>query len=283
MAQNKNEKDIEIIEGDLSNYNDCLNALVGIGIAYYLVHSMEGSTKNWKRFSEREKATAENFSRAATQCGVRRIIYLGGLSYGKDEELSQHMLSRKQVGEILVKSKSKVTVFRAAVILGSGGGSFEMLRYLVERLPIMVCPKWVKNKTQPIFIEDVIEYLFRSIEIEQTEGKVFDIGGPDVLTYFDMMEIYAKIINKSIMIIIIPILTPKLSSYWVDLVTPVGASLARPLVESLKHESIVRDHSIEKITPMKLRTFRESLEYCLKEENKYKKSSKNPNREHHFR
>ena len=278
MAQNKNEKDIEIIEGDLSNYNDCLNALVGIDIAFYLVHSMEGSTKNWKRFSEKEKATAENFSRAATQCGVRRIIYLGGLSYGKDEELSQHMSSRKQVGEILLKSKSKVTIFRAAVILGSGGGSFEMLRYLVERLPIMVCPKWVKNKTQPIFIEDVIEYLFRSVEIEQTGGKVFDIGGPDVLTYFDMMKIYAKIINKSIMIIIIPVLTPKLSSYWVDLVTPVGASLARPLVESLKHESTVKDHSIEKIIPLKLRTFRESLEYCLREENRYKKSNKNPNR-----
>lgn len=135
MSQNKNEKDIEIIKGDLSKYNDCLNALVGIDIAHYLVHSMEGSTKNWKRFSEKEKATAENFSRAATQCGVRRFIYLGGLSYGKDEELSQHMLSRKQVGEILVKSKSKVTIFRAAVILGSGGGSFEMLRYWWKDYP----------------------------------------------------------------------------------------------------------------------------------------------------
>ncbi len=128
MNQNNNEKNIEIIEGDLSNYNDCLNALDGIDIVYYLVHSMEGSTKNWKKFSEKEKTTAENFSRVATQCSVKRIIYLGGLTYEKNEELSQHMLSRKQVGEILVKSKSKVTIFRAAVILGSGGGSFEMLR-----------------------------------------------------------------------------------------------------------------------------------------------------------
>ncbi len=255
-----------------------MNALVGIDIAYYLVHSMEGSTKNWKRFSDKEKATAKNFSRAATQCGVGRIIYLGGLSHGKDEVLSQHMLSRKQVGEILVKSESKVTIFRAAVILGSGGGSFEMLRYLVERLSLRVCPKWVKNKTQPIFIGDVIEYFYRSIEIENTVGQVFDIGGSDVLTYFDMMKIYAKIINRSLTIIIIPVLTPKLSSYWVDLVTPVEASLARPLVESLKHESIVKDHVVERIIPMKLRTFKESLEYCLKEENKYKKLNKNPNR-----
>src|SRR5919112_3517947 len=207
LTRNKNSinnlkidgKDIEIFEGDLSNYNDCLNALDGIDIAYYLVHSMEGSTKNWKKFSEKEKTTAENFSRAATQRNVKRIIYLGGLTNEKDEKLSQHMLSRKQVGETLAKSESQVTIFRAAVILGSGGGSFEMLRYLVERLPLMVCPKWVKNKTQPIFIGDVIEYLSQSIEIEETEGKAFDIGGPDIMTYFDMMKIYAKIINKSIM------------------------------------------------------------------------------------
>ncbi len=117
----------------------------------------------------------------------------------------------------------------------------------------MVCPKWIKNKTQQIFIEDLIEYLFRSIEIEQTEGKVFDIGGPDVLTYFDMMKIYAKIINKSVMITIIPVLTPKLSSYLADLVTPVGASLARPLVESLKHEPTVKDHSIKKNEPPEIK------------------------------
>ncbi len=141
-----NEKDIEIVEGDLSNYNDCLNALSGIDIAYYLVHSMEGSTKNWKKFSEKEKTTSENFMRAVNECGVKRIIYLGGLTYGKDNEVSQHMLSRKLVGEILAKSNAKVTIFRAAIILGSGGGSFEMLRYLAERLPIMICPKWVLTR-----------------------------------------------------------------------------------------------------------------------------------------
>ena len=269
------EKDIQIVEGDLSNYNDCLNALDGIDIAYYLVHSMEGSTKDWKKFSQKEQTTAENFSRASTQCNVKRIIYLGGLTHGQDNEISQHMLSRKQVGETLAKSNAKVTIFRAAVILGSGGGSFEMLRYLVERLPVMVCPKWVLTKCQPIFIGDVLNYLSGSIEIEETEGKAFDIGGPDILTYSDMMKIYAKIIHKSIKIIRIPVLTTKLSSYWVDLVTPVEASLARPLVESLRHEAVVKEHSIVKLIPLKLKTFQESLEYCLKEENRYKRINKN--------
>jgi uncharacterized protein YbjT (DUF2867 family) len=269
------EKDIQIVEGDLSNYNDCLNALDGIDIAYYLVHSMEGSTKDWKQFSQKEQTTAENFSRASTLCNVKRIVYLGGLTHGQDNEISQHMLSRKQVGETLAKSNAKVTIFRAAVILGSGGGSFEMLRYLVERLPVMVCPKWVLTKCQPIFIGDVLNYLSGSIEIEETEGKAFDIGGPDILTYSDMMKIYAKIIHKSIKIIRIPVLTTKLSSYWVDLVTPVEASLARPLVESLRHEAVVKEHSIVKLIPLKLKTFQESLEYCLKEENRYKRINKN--------
>jgi uncharacterized protein YbjT (DUF2867 family) len=179
---NNNENNIETVEKDLSNYNDCLNSLDGIDIAYYLVHPMEGPTKNWKKFSEKEKTTAENFSRAATQCNVKRIIYLGGLTNEKDENLSQHMLSRKQVGEILTKSKSKVTIFRAVVILGSRGVSFEMSRYLVERLSLMACPKWVKNKTQPTCIGDVIENLSQSIEIEETEGKALDIGVPDIMT-----------------------------------------------------------------------------------------------------
>jgi uncharacterized protein YbjT (DUF2867 family) len=264
---------VEIIEGDLSDYKDCLTALKGIDIAYYLVHSMEGSSRNWKNFSEKERIISENFMNAANACNVKRIIYLGGLIYGKDDGLSQHMLSRKHAGAILKKSNAQVTIFRAAVILGSGGGSFEMLRYLVERLPVMVCPKWVLTRCQPIFIGDVITYLSKSIEINETEGKTFDIGGPDILTYFDMMKIYAKILNKSINILIIPFLTPRLSSYWVDLVTPIKASLARPLIDSLKHESVVKDHLIEKIIPIELKPFKESLQYCLKEENKYKKKS----------
>jgi len=157
LKRNGEPSNVEVIEGDLSNYEDCLHALKDVDIAYYLVHSMEGSSKNWKKFSEKEEKTAENFAKAANECGVKRIVYLGGLTNGKEGELSQHMLSRKRVGDILRKSNSKVTIFRAAVILGSGGGSFEMLRYMVERLPVMICPKWVLTKCQPIFIGDVIK------------------------------------------------------------------------------------------------------------------------------
>lgn len=176
------ENDIEIFEGDLSNYDDCLRALDGVDIAYYLVHSMEGSTKDWKKFSEKEKSIAENFMCASSECNIKRIIYLGGLIH-KNEQVSQHMLSRKKVGEILKKSKAKVTIFHAAVIVGNGGSSFEMLRYLVERLPVMVCPKWVMTKCQPIFIDDVVNYLVKAIEIEETDGKEYNIGGPQILTW----------------------------------------------------------------------------------------------------
>lgn len=270
---NVNEKDIEIVEGDLSSFDDCLRALEGVDMAYYLVHSMEGSSKNWKEFSEKEKTIAENFMRATTQCNVKRIVYLGGLIHVKDDKKSQHMLSRKIVGEILSKSKTPVTIFRAAVILGSGGSSFEMLRYLVDRLPVMICPKWVMTKCQPIFIDDVTSYLAQSIEIDETTGKEYEIGGTDIRSYLEMMKIYAKTVGKSIWIITIPVLTTKLSAYWVELITPVKASLARPLVESLEYDSIVEDHAIEEIIPLKLKSFKESIESCLKEENKYKKTS----------
>jgi uncharacterized protein YbjT (DUF2867 family) len=177
-----------IVHADVQNYSDLIKVMKGVDIAYYLIHSMEGSSKEWKKFAERDRVAAENFAQAVTACGVRRVIYLGGLTYGKEEELSEHMRSRKKVGEILKKSKAEVTIFRAAVILGQGGGSFKMLQYLVERLPLMICPKWVLTKSQPIAVDDVVEYLVRSIDVAETEGKTFDIGGPEVLTYMDMMK-----------------------------------------------------------------------------------------------
>ena len=183
------------------------------------------------------------------QCGVKRIIYLGGLSDEKDiDTLSSHMRSRIQVGKILKTSTAKVTIFRAAVILGQGGGSFQMLQYLVERLPIMVCPKWVLTKSQPIAVDDVVSYLIKTIDAPDTQDRSFDIGGPDVLSYIDMMKRYSKMIHKSIGIIIIPFLTPRLSSYWIDLVTPLPASLARPLIK-------VIPKSLEQIPPSSLPVF----------------------------
>lgn len=251
---------VKVVEADVMDYQSLLKSMSGVDVAFYLIHSMEGSTaKEWKKFVQKDKNAAKNFAKAATECGVKRIIYLGGLVHAEDKELSEHMQSRKEVGEILQTSIAKVTIFRAAVILGHGGGSFKMLKYLVERLPVMVCPKWVLTKSQPIAVDDVIEYMVKSLDINETEGRTFDIGGPDILTYVDMMKRYGKLISKIPHVLIIPFLTPRLSSYWIDLITPVKASLARPLIDSLKYEATVQDNSITKIIPIKLKNFEEAI------------------------
>lgn len=250
------------ILADAANYDDIVKALQGVEVAFYLIHSMSGSSKEWRKFEERDRNAAQNFARAATECNVKRIIYLGGLvnpSEQNDPKLSAHMRSRIEVGDILKTSTAKVTIFRAAVIMGYGGGSFEMLRYLVERLPVMVTPKWVLTKSQPIAVDDVVEYLATAIHERNTESRTFDIGGPEILTYIDMMKRYGQLIQRSIRIIIIPFLTPRLSSYWVDLVTPLPASLARPLIDSLKHEATVKDDSIKTIIPLRLKSFEETI------------------------
>jgi uncharacterized protein YbjT (DUF2867 family) len=274
-------ENIRLVKADVSNYEDLARVMSEqIDIAYYLVHSMEGTSKQWKKFSERDRVAALNFAKVASEYGVKRIIYLGGLIHAGDDDdddnkLSQHMRSRKEVGEILqLYSSSKVTIFRAAVILGQGGGSFQMLQYLVERLPVMICPKWVLTKCQPIAVDDVVEYLARCIEVKETEGQTFDIGGPDVITYLDMMRKYAKILNKSVQVIIIPFLTPRLSSYWVDLVTPVRASLARPLIDSLKHDATVQDDSVRQIIPTQLKSFEEAIRIARNEKTQIRQPNK---------
>ena len=263
--QNSREN-LEVVQADVQSYTELVRALTGIDIAFYLIHSMEGSSRDWKRFAERDRVAAENFAKAVNEAGVRRVIYLGGLTNAPQHELSKHMRSRMEVGEILRKSNAAVTIFRAAVILGQGGGSFQMLQYLVERLPFMVCPKWVLTKCQPIAVDDVIEYLARSIEMKETVSRTFDIGGKEVLTYLDMMRRYGNILKKSIKIIIIPFLTPRLSSYWIDLITPVKASLARPLIDSLRHEAVVIDDSILGIIPLHLKSFEDSIQLARNEQ-----------------
>jgi uncharacterized protein YbjT (DUF2867 family) len=275
ISKNESNKDLKVVGADASKYSDLVSAMKGVDIAFYLIHSMEGSSKDWKKFAERDRIAASNFANAATECGVKRIIYLGGLVHENEvqqDKLSEHMRSRLEVGQILSRSTAKVTIFRAAIILGQGGGSFKMLQYLVERLPAMICPKWVLTRSQPIAIDDVITYLVKSIDTDTTEGKSFDLGGPDVMSYIDMMRRYGKMLNKSIRIIIIPFLTPRLSSYWIDLITPVQASLARPLIESLKHEAVVRDDSIKHIIPLKLKKFEEAIDVARNEEKKQKSS-----------
>jgi len=257
---------LEVAKTDASNYLELVEALKGVDVAFYLIHSMEGSSKKWKEFSKRDRIAAENFAKAASQTNTKRIIYLSGLIDAEHKDLSEHMQSRKEVGDILRISKAEVTIFRAAVILGQGGGSFQMLQYLVERLPIMVCPKWVLTKSQPISVDDVVTYLIKSIEIKDTANQDYDIGGPEILSYIDMMKRYSNILKKSLKIVIIPFLTPRLSSYWVDLITPVKASLARPLIDSLKHEAIVHDDKIQNLIPIRLKNFEESIRIAMKEE-----------------
>ena len=282
----KHEDVLKIVEADVNNYPQLVKAMNGVNVAFYLIHSMEGLSKEWKEFAQKDRTAAENFAKAATECGVERIIYLGGLIHGESREdynkLSEHMRSRKEVGDILRTSTAGITIFRAAIILGQGGGSFQMLEYLVKRLPVMVCPKWVLTKSQPISVDNVVEYLVKSISVKETEGRDFDIGGTEVLTYLQMMKRYAKMLNKSIRIVIIPFLTPRLSSYWVDLITPVRASLARPLIDSLKHEATVKDDIIKKLIPLRLRTFEEAVKAAEIEEKVKRKATGRQRTSHSF-
>ena len=239
-------------------------ALDGIGIAYYLLHSMEGGKEHWREFAERERRQAENFARVAGTTGVKRIIYLGGL-VNASLGLSEHMQSRQQVGRILAGSGVPVTELRASMIIGPGSSSYEMLRYLAERLPVMICPKWVESLAQPIAVDDVVAYLAECIKHLETVGQVFEIGGPDVLSYKELLLAYGAYANKNIRIIQLPFLTTKLSSYWVDLVTPVAASIARPLIDSLVHDTIVTNNEITKVIPLKLHSVADAIDMATRE------------------
>jgi uncharacterized protein YbjT (DUF2867 family) len=255
---------VKFVKTDVFNLEDLTQSLQGIEVAYYLLHSMEGSKDDWQNFASREKLQAENFLKAATKAGVRRIIYLGGL-VNEGLDLSPHMQSRKQVGEILASGNIPVTELRASIIIGSQGGSYAMLRYLVERLRVMVCPSWVKSMAQPIAVDDVVEYLIGCYEHNETAGKIFDIGGPDKMTYEELMRVYAAYLNKNLFVIQIPFLTTRLSSFWVDLITPVKASLARPLIDSLVHDTVVRNDEIKKIIPLNLKSVLESIDIATEE------------------
>lgn len=259
-----NKNGVEYVKADVFKLEELQKAMTGVDVAFYLLHSMEGNSKQWQEFASREKIQAQNFLNAATQAGVKRIIYLGGL-VNESLDLSPHMKSRKEVGAILSSGNIPVTELRASLIIGSQGGSYAMLRYLVERLRIMVCPSWVKSLAQPIAVDNVVDYLIGCLETPETAGKIFDIGGPEKLTYQEMMKQYADYLNKGLFVIEIPFLTTRLSSFWVDLITPVKASLARPLIDSLVHDTVVKDDSITKLIPLKLKTVRESIDAATKE------------------
>jgi uncharacterized protein YbjT (DUF2867 family) len=262
-------ENITYVQADAFDVDSLTAATDGVETAFYLLHSMEGSKKEWAEFANREKQQAQNFLKAATQSGVKRIIYLGGL-VNESLHLSKHMKSRHDVGKILASGDIPVTELRASVIVGAEGGSYAMLRYLVERLPLMVCPKWVKSQTQPIAVDNVVDYLIGVMKNSVTSGKILEIGGPEVMTYEQLMRLYSYILNRNLTVIQIPFLTPRLSSYWIDLVTPVKASLARPLVDSLVHDSVVKDKSIDKLVSVKLKPMTEAIASAREESKAFK-------------
>lgn len=252
---------VEVVQGDLLDAASLSAAMQGVGAAFYLVHSM-GATGD---FETQDRLAAENFAAAARAAGVQRIIYLGGL--GEDEQdLSAHLRSRHEVGERLRANAVPVIEFRASIIIGSGSVSFEMIRALVERLPVMVTPRWVRMRAQPIAIGDVLAYLRAALCLKMDGGAVVEIGGPDQVSYSDLMREYARQRGLRRWMIPVPLLTPRLSSLWLGLVTPLYARVGRKLVDSLRHPTVVRDDSAQRLFPIRLIGVREAMARALRNE-----------------
>ena len=231
---------VEVRKCDALDADQVLAALSGCDAAYYLIHSMEGSGD----FADTDRKAAENFAAAAAANRLSRIVYLGGI--GHDEDLSAHLASRQEVGRALANGPTPVTELRAGIVIGSGSVSFEMLRYLTEVLPVMITPRWVETLTQPIAIRDVLAYLVAVLD-DEPENRIYEVGGPDVVSYREMMQVYARAAGLPRRIIVpVPLLTPRLSSLWIGLVTPLPIGVARPLVDSLKNEVTVQDGAAAK-------------------------------------
>jgi len=251
---------VSVVRSDLSDAESLAPLLAGCDAAYYLVHSMESSGKD---YADRDRKLAEVFAQAALQARVARIIYLGGLGE-LGAGLSEHLSSRREVEEILGATGIPVTVFRAAMIIGSGSVSFEILQYLVERLPIMITPSWVKTESQPIAIKDVLYWLVRCLSVPETVGRILEIGGPDVLPYRELMQIMAEERGlKRRIVIPLPVLTPRLSSGWISLVTPVSYRMARPLAEGLRNRVVVTNDDAQQLMPHQAIGVREAIRLSL--------------------
>ncbi len=253
-------ENIELIKGDLLDEHSLNNIPLDIDIAYYFVHSMGASSKN---FSDLEALAARNFVDALNRTRARQIVYLSGI-INNDSELSKHLSSRLNVEKILQEAKAKSTILRAAIIIGSGSGSFEIIRDLTEKLPVMIAPKWLKTLCQPIAVRNVIEYLIGVIDKKEALDRVFDIGGPDILTYKEMLQQYAQVRNLRRYIISVPVLTPRLSSYWLYFVTSTNFSLAKSLVDSMKNKVVCEIGGIDKIVETKLIGYKEAIERAFK-------------------
>ena len=245
-AHSRLPAEAQIVAGDVHDASSLADALRGMDAAYYLVHSMEGGTFD---FEERDRDAARQFAREAARASIKRIVFLGGLG-DEAAQLSAHLRSRQEVGTLLRAGPTPVTEFRAGLIIGRGSASYVMLQQLVERLPVMITPRWVGTRTQPIAISDVTRYLVEALNEESDVDAIYEIGGPEVMTYRSMMMRYARARGLRRIMFPIPVLTPRLSSYWVDVITDVSAALARPLIEGLRSEMILRsDTAARKFGP----------------------------------
>ncbi|MFP5371963.1 MAG: NAD(P)H-binding protein, partial [Actinomycetes bacterium] len=236
---------VEVVRADADDAEQVAAAVAGTDVVYYLIHALGSGSS----FEEVDRRTARIMARAVREAGVGRLVYLGGLE-PEGEDLSPHLRSRGEVATILLASGVPTAVLRAAIVLGSGSASFEMLRYLTERLPVMVTPRWVQSEIQPIAIRDVLRYLVRCADLPPEVNRSFDIGGPDRMDYAEMMQRYAAVAGLTRRRILpVPLFTPSLSSHWVGVVTPVPAGIARPLVESLRNTVVCREHDIAQYVP----------------------------------
>ena len=254
---------VELFEGDVLDIDTLSPALRGIDAAYYLVHSM--GAESGVAFAQRDRHAASNFALVAREQQVARLIYLGGLGDEKTG-LSEHLASRQEVGRVLAAGGVPVTEFRAAVIVGAGSVSFRMVRYLTERLPAMITPKWISTLIQPIAEDDVIRYLVDALDQPESAGRVIEIGGADVVTYGDMIRTYAHLRGLHRELISVPFLSPALSSYWVGLTTPIPSSVARPLIEGLKTEVVVKSPLARELFPFEPMGYEEAIKQVLEKE-----------------
>jgi len=253
--------DVTVVRGDMLDPETLTPAFADVDAAYYLVHSMQSG----EDFEDRDRRAARNFVDAADAAGVSRVVYLGGLGEERDR-LSEHLRSRREVEQLLAEGEFELTTLRAAIIVGAGSASFQMVHQLVKRLPVMVTPKWVSTPCQPIAIEDVVAYLVGVLDAPETAGGTFEIGGPDVLTYREMLETTARLTGQRLRVVPVPVLSPELSAYWVSLVTDVPKGVARPLIAGLRNPVVVNDDSITDHVDVELTPFETAVREALAED-----------------
>lgn len=249
---------VDVVEGDLLEPDSLSAEAVAADAAYYLVHSMRAGSD----FAKRDRLAARNFVDLANRAGIDRIVYLGGLGEERDQ-LSTHLRSRREVEAILGGADASLTTLRAAIVIGAGSASFDMIRQLASRLPVMITPRWVHTECQPIAVADVLAYLVGVLEYPETAGETYEIGGPDVLTYADILRRTADLMGHRLVIVPVPVLTPKLSSYWIGLVTDVPASVARPLIVGLRNPVVVRDTRLQELLQVDRTPFDRAVERAL--------------------